>query len=186
MKFLFVGLIALAIIVLIAVRLYRGRITVEPKATSGAARVIVRKVSDVDGISIRLDINAKPSLFILLGADGSINRMGTGTVENTEHDLFIGRTDPAIFEAVRSHLTEEMLLVLLGRTFQLPNPHGAPCKMSLTFQFKDSTSDGIGFLYGSESEGLPKEVIGFVTAAVLQTDPWYEDFKRNAAKRKKP
>ena len=35
MKFFFVGLIALAIIVLIAVRLYRGRITVEPKATSG-------------------------------------------------------------------------------------------------------------------------------------------------------
>lgn len=102
------------------------------------------------------------------------------------NDLFIGRTDPAIFAAVRSHLTEEMFLVLLGRTFQLPNPRGAPCKLTLTFQFKDSTSDGIGFLYGSESEGPPREVADFVTAAVLQTDPWYEDLKRNAARRKKP
>jgi hypothetical protein len=185
MKFFFVGLIALAIIVLVTVRLYRGRSTVEPKATSGA-QVIVRKVSDVDIIFIRLDINAEPSLAVVLGADGSINRLGTGSVENTEHDLFIGRTGPAIFEAVRSHLTEEMLLALLGHTVQLANPRGAPCKMTLTFQFKDSTSDGFGFLYGSESEGPPREVADFVTAAVLQTDPWYEEFKRNAAKRKKP
>jgi hypothetical protein len=149
-------------------------------------RVIGRKVPDVDTIFIRLDINAKLSLAVVLGADGSINRGGTGTVENTEHDLFIGRTDPAIFEAVRSHLTEEMLLVLLGRTFQLQNPRGAPCKLALTFRFKDNTSDGFAFLYGSESEGPPPEVVGFVTAAVLQTDPWYEDFKRNAARQKKP
>lgn len=39
--------------------------TVEPKD-----RVIVRKVSDVDIIFIRLDINAEPSLSVVLGADG--------------------------------------------------------------------------------------------------------------------
>jgi len=145
-----------------------------------------RKVSDVDTIYVSLEVNARLSLAVLLGADGSINRMGTGTVKNTEHDLFIGLTDPAIFMAVRSHLTEEMLLILLGHTFRVPNPHGAPCKMTITLQFNNGTSGGFEILYGSESEGPPREVVDFVMAAILQTNPWYEDFKRMAAKRKKP
>jgi hypothetical protein len=187
MKLFFVGLIALAIIVLIAVRLYRDWIPLELKAASGGppGQAITRKVSDVDAIFIKLDINAKPSLAVVLSADGSINRMGTGTLENTEHDLFVGRTDPAIFQAVRSHLTEAMLQ-LLGLTFHKQNPRGAPCELTLTFQFKDNTSDGFVIFYGAESEGPPGDVASFVRAAVIQTDPWYRNFKRTAAGRKQP
>jgi hypothetical protein len=195
MKFLFVGLFALAVIVLIAVRLLRGRIPVEPMAASGGppAPVVAsasadpgpRKAADIAALSVKLDIDEKPSLYILLSADGSITRMGTGTVKNTERELFIGRTDPAIFEAVRSHLSEAMLQNL-GQAFQQQNSHGAPCKLTLNFQFKDGTSSGLAFLYSSESEGAPTDVADFVTAAVHETDPWYENFKRTAAGRQKP
>jgi hypothetical protein len=71
-------------------------------------------VADVRTIGIKLEINANTMLlFILVSADGSINRAGSGTLEDKEEKdrhFFIGVTDPAIhptiFERVRSHLTE--------------------------------------------------------------------------------
>ncbi|PYX27095.1 MAG: hypothetical protein DMG80_19595 [Acidobacteria bacterium] len=179
MKFFLLGLVALAILALVAVRLLRGRITVEGETTSPAPSETTTKVAEVDAFTITLDIDEKPSLFVLLAADGAINRMGKGTVGDPAGGLFIGKTDPAIFEAVRSHLSEDMLQVL-GRSFQLQNPRGVPCKLTLTFKFKDGTSSGLAFLYGSESEGVPGDVEDFVTTAVRLTDPWYENFKRTA------
>src|SRR5262249_33807988 len=49
------------------------------------------------GIMVTLKVGGEQSLFIMLGADGSINRVGTGAVDNAERDMFIGRTDPALF-----------------------------------------------------------------------------------------
>jgi hypothetical protein len=186
MKVYLIGLVALAVGVLIVVRLLRGRVPPEPNAASTEPRdsAAARKASDVRGFTITLDIDGKPSLFVLLGADGSINRLGTGTLENKESELFIGLTDPAIFEPVRSHLTDAMLQATIGQTFQDQHQRGRPCKLTLTFQFKDGTSNGFVFLYGSESEGPPREVADFVRLAVQQTDPWYEDFKRGVAKHK--
>jgi hypothetical protein len=190
MKFFLLALVALAIVVLIAVRFFRGRVPAEPQAASEGPRppasadagAGTRKVSDIRALTIRLDINEKPSLFVMLAADGTVNRMGTGTLENTERELFIGRIDPAIFVAVRSHVTEAMLQIL-GQTFQNQNPRGAPCKLTITSQFQDGNSDGFAFLYGSESEGMPQDIVNFVTAAARETDPWYENFKRTASGR---
>ena len=77
------------------------------------------KLPDVRDIALELNINENTSLlFILLGADGSINRRGSGTLGNKNKDLFIGKATPAIFERVRSHVTEEMLQGL-GMRFRL-------------------------------------------------------------------
>jgi len=70
MKFFLFGLIVLAI--LTALYFYRGRVWTGSADHSTSAR----KVADVHDIAVKLDINAKPSLFILLSADGSINRSG--------------------------------------------------------------------------------------------------------------
>ena len=167
MKFFLFGLIVLAI--LTALHFYRGRVWTGSADHSTSAR----KVADVHDIAVKLDINAKPSLFILLSADGSINRSGSGTSENKNPDLFIGLTDPAIFKAVRSHLTEVMLQ-RVGQTFPHQNARGAPCKLTLMFQFNDGTSGGSVYLYGADSEGPPSDVVGFVTAALRETDSWYQ------------
>jgi hypothetical protein len=152
MKFLLLGLVALAILALVAVRLLRGRIPVEGKAASPPTPGASGKVAEVDAFTITLDVDEKPSLFLLLASDGTINRMGRGVLGDPVGDLFIGKTDPAIFESVRSHLNEDMLQVP-GRSFQHQEPRGVLCKLSLTFKFKDGTSGGLAFLYGSESEG---------------------------------
>ena len=134
-----------------------------------------RKVADVRALLIDLKINEDTTLlFIVLGADGSINRSGSGTFKNKSGDMFIGKTDPAIFENVRLHLTEEMLQGL-GYTFRPKEVRGAPCKLTLIFQFKDGPDGGSEYLYGSESEGPPGDVVDFVRAAVGETEGWYQD-----------
>jgi hypothetical protein len=91
-------------------------------------------------------------------------------------------TDPAIFQAARAHLSTEVFQ-FLGSTFQMKNPVGTSCKLTIVFQFNDNSSNGLVFLYGAESEGPPTEVADFVRAAVRQTDPWYDIFKRSVSRR---
>jgi hypothetical protein len=181
MKIFVIVIAALAVVVMIVVRLLRGRL---PMEASGQTKTPVPagKLSEVVAFTINLDVEEKPALFILLGEDGSINRMGKGTAEAAERELFIGKTDPAIFLSVCSHLTKGMLQSL-GQGYQMQAPRGASCKLTITVKFKDGSSNGMAFLYGSESNGPPRDVAEFVTTAVAQTDPWYEEFRRNALRR---
>jgi hypothetical protein len=177
MQILFLSLGALAVVVLIVVRLLRGRVS-----TDRETAVPGRNVSDVVAFTITLEVDEKTSLFILLGKDGCINRMGSGTAENLDGELFIGNADPSIFLAVRSHLTPGMLRSL-AQGFRMPTPRGASCKLTVIFQFEDKSSLGISFFYGSESEGPPKDVAAFVTSAVTWTNALYENFRQNALRR---
>lgn len=70
---------------------------------------MTRNLFDVTAIAISLDIDAKSSLFVLVSEDETINRRGAGYPEHTEVDLYMGVTDPAVFEAVRDRLTADML-----------------------------------------------------------------------------
>ena len=140
-----------------------------------------RKAADVDGIAISLTIDGKLSLFILLAEEGLINRMGTGSLIENEEELCIGRGDPSIFRQVRAQLTEGMLRAL-GREYEFGEIRGASCKLEIVFQFKDKTSDGLALLYGSESQGPPKDARDIVTAAVFLTETWYQEFRKTAAK----
>lgn len=163
MAILFISLFVLAII-LIAVRINVTR------TRSGQSSTTSKRRDDVCGLSILLEINDTRSLLVLLAADGSINRLGTGTLENTENGLFIGVTNPEIFQAVRAQLSTKVFQ-FLGGQFQPRNPAGASCKLTITFQFNDNSSNGFIFFYGSESEGPPLEVADLVRAAVRLTDP---------------
>jgi hypothetical protein len=82
MKFFLLGLVALAIVALVAVRLLRGRIPVDGETASPAPSGTATKVAEVDAFTITLDVDEKPSLFVLLAADGAINRMGRGTLDD--------------------------------------------------------------------------------------------------------
>jgi hypothetical protein len=182
MNIFLIVLAVLAVLVMILVRLLRGRL---PTEITGPTKTCIptRKLSKIEAFTISLEIEKQPSLFILLSDDGGINRMGRGTADTAERELFIGKTDPAIFKAVCSHFTKGMLQTL-GRGYQAPEPLGASCELTITFKFKDGSSNGIAFRYGSESEGPPKDVADFVIAAVRQTDPWYQEFRRDALRRK--
>jgi hypothetical protein len=102
-------LVVLAVAILAGVRLLRGRLP-EAGTTSGnaaAASSPFGTTTEVVGISITLEIADTTALFVLLDADGSINRK-EGRLENTEQELFVGKRDPAVFEVVRLEITRSL------------------------------------------------------------------------------
>ncbi len=137
-------------------------------------------VSDIAAVMITLKAGDNRALFILLAADGSINRQGTGAVNNQEHDLFIGVTKEPLFDQLMTYLDDEMLRFMGGR--DLPDQKGVPCMLSIGFSFRSADDNGFGFRYGSESIGPPHEIVQFVTAAVQLTNPWFNEFKQAARK----
>ena len=142
------------------------------------------KVADIIAVNISLEINSEMALFILLAADGSINRMGTGTVSNKERDLFIGVASEPLFARLMAHLNDEMLKFMGG--YDVPDKRGAFCKLSIGLQFADGSTNGFGVIYGAESKGPPREIGVFVKEAVSITQPWYAAQKKMTGQKEAP
>lgn len=129
---------------------------------------------DVQTILLDLKVDSKKLLFILVAADGTINRIGNGTLGNNNFDMFIGCTGAAIFEKVRPHLADSVLQDL-GKSIQCGTVRGLSCKFTVIVGFTDGTEDGFEYLYGSESQGPPKYVVDFVRVAIAETEGWYQE-----------
>ena len=136
---------------------------------------------DVTGLVITLKVEDDLSLLVLLAADGSINRLGTGTVNNTEKEVFIGVTDPKLFETIRPHINSDVIRWIGGRAD--PAPKGKICELAIGLFLPNKEERTIYFKYGSESIGPPPEVSGLVLSAIEITNPWYEQFKAGRAKK---
>lgn len=135
---------------------------------------------DITGIGIYLKVDDDLSLFGLLAADGSINRLGTGALNNTEKAMFIGTTDPNLFQRLRAQITPALLKWIGGRVDQ--NLRGKVCELQIHLMLANSTEESISLKYGSDSLQPPPEVSQFVAAFVEVTSPWYEAQKSPAAK----
>ena len=83
---------------------------------------------DVTGLAITLKVEDDLSLLVLVAADGSINRLGTGTVNNTEKEMLIGVTDPKLFENIRPHLNSDVVRWIGARADQAPK--GKICELT--------------------------------------------------------
>jgi hypothetical protein len=139
---------------------------------SDQSRKTPEPVDVLQGIMVMLKVSGEQSLFIMLAADGSINRVGTGAVDNTERDMFIGRTDPALFRGLGQQITPE-LLAWCGQSRADPSPKGKVCELTVGFKRGSGEELLTGWRYGSESMGPPPEVGQFVVAAVRATEPWF-------------
>jgi hypothetical protein len=137
----------------------------------------------INAIMVKLDIADRQALFIVLANDGLVNRLGTGAVNNTENDLFIGRTNDPLFTELRAQVRPEWL-DRFGE-YDVPSKAGSTCKLSVLFKAAQGDKGGVSFIYGSESQGPPGDICHFVTEAVRLTDPWYEKQKQMAANSKK-
>jgi hypothetical protein len=131
---------------------------------------------DIHGILVTVLIGGEQSLFIMLSSDGSINRMGTGAVDNAERDMFIGKIGPELFQHLRAKVTQE-LLGWCGQRLADPQPQGKICELTVGFQRADGEELMTKWQYGSESQGPPPEVCQFVVAVVEATAPWFEQQK---------
>jgi hypothetical protein len=130
----------------------------------------------IKGIMVTLHIADQQALFIMLASEGTINRMGTGSVSNIERDLFIGRTTPELFEGLRQRVGAD-LLRWIGQ-YGDPSPRGKLCRLTVGFQHDDGSEAMSHWQYGAESQGPPPVVRDFVIAAVRTTDPWFQQQKQ--------
>jgi hypothetical protein len=134
------------------------------------------EVSDIKVVAVTLNISDKPSLFVLLAADGSINRLGTGAVKNRDNELFIGVTKEPLFDRLMTNLQDSWLDHMGG--YDVPDQQGAPCELSIAFSFGKDNDNGFEFRYGSESQGPPEDIARFVIAAIEITEPWFKAQKK--------
>lgn len=142
------------------------------------------KPEDITGVAMSLKADDELLLFALLAADGSINRLGTGTVDNTEKEMCIGViSDPKPFENLRAQISRDLFKWIGGRADQ--SPKGKICELTIWLFLPNKGERTIYFKYGSESIGPPPEVSRLVLAAIDETNPWYEQSRAGIAKKGK-
>ena len=126
-------------------------------------------------IFVKREVDSRQNLCVLLAQDGLVNRLGTGAVNSSERDFFIGHTNEPLFTQLRDKLRPEW--VAYRRTYDIPNKRGRTCTLTILVQDAEGQEHGVGFRYGSRSRGPPLDICQFVTEAVRLTDPWYEQQK---------
>jgi hypothetical protein len=141
----------------------------------------VPDVSPICGILVTLHVAGEQVLYLMLSADGTIHRMGTGSESNTERDLFVGRSSRATFERLRKQVTPEPLQ-WLGQ-FSDPHLRGKQCRLTIGLGWSDGTELASQWEYGTQSQGPPDEIGQFVLAGIDATDSWYEQQKELASRK---
>lgn len=129
----------------------------------------------VSGIMVTLEIDGDQSLFVLLTKDGTINRLGDGSEDNTENDLFIGCSNPESFHQVKK-FARPVIDNWIG-AYGSPDHKGKPCKLLVGFQTDDGNELISHWEYGSQSQGPPPDVTKLVIGAVNATDAWWQEQK---------
>lgn len=137
------------------------------------AMAIQMTPQSINAIMVKLEITCRQALFIVLAADGLVNRQGMGTVNNTENDLFIGRTDAPLFAELRALIRPEWM-DRFG-SYDVPDKVGEICNLAVLFKADNGEEGGLQFFYGSASQGPPSDVGGFVREAVRMTASWYDE-----------
>jgi hypothetical protein len=126
---------------------------------------------------IELTIDDQPGLFLAVTDDERIRRSGSGYLNPDEKDLFSGPSDEPvcarIAAAIKAEWLEESLL------YELPDPQGQLCVLTLQFDGEQIGTKVIRFKYGSESIGVPPEFREFVRLAVSLTESWYQNWRRS-------
>lgn len=129
---------------------------------------------NVDGIIINLTVDGDLQFFVLLAADGTINRLGPQTPEMaTSSMLFTGQTDDPLFRQIIQEMPDE-IFQLLGRRFELPERAGKECELTIAFRAQDGEQDAWQLAYGTESIGPPEEIVNFLKRCREITEPWYQ------------
>lgn len=136
---------------------------------------------DVVGVLITLYVETEQVLFILLTADGAVNRMGTGAVDNQEKRLFIAQSSGEMFEDLKSRIQRDSMQWEGG--YRAPEQTGKTCCLTVGFMNDQGEQSVCKFQYGSESQGPPNDLCDLVMAAIEITDPWYQEQNRVVTKR---
>jgi hypothetical protein len=125
----------------------------------------------ITGVIVKLAVGGAPCLFVMLGADGAVHRMGSGAAGNTDFDHHVGTAPEPLFQAFMGRISEE-LFTHAGR-YRMPGAEGAPCELVVLFRRDDGGTIAFQFEYGAESAGPPEDVLDLVEAATSVTGAWW-------------
>lgn len=134
----------------------------------------MRTIDEVQRIQIVLQTDERLLLHIVLSSDGTVQRLGSGRLDNDEFVLVKGVADKTLLDEVLKSLPEEFLES--EGSYSDPNPRGQRLGLSITLMV-NGCEHSLQIVYGSESEGPPDDVVAFVVAAKELTESWYQRMK---------
>lgn len=126
--------------------------------------------SAVVACAITLEVNGERNLFVLLDADGTVNRQGNGRSDSDIGALYLGATDKPLFKSLMMNVPDD--LFQRAGSYGDPAPRGLPCKLTIIFE-GGGESAAFEYEYGSESSGPPAEIRELVVNAIELTGPYY-------------
>ena len=126
----------------------------------------------LEAFMIQMSVDSAPTLYLVLSADGAVNRGGSGNASSREPDVFIAQTDGAMFREV-APLFNPQWLERPGM-YRRTGPPAPRHVLTLTFIRAAEQPVVLGFDYGP-GDGPPPDVHAFVQRALAVTQSWYED-----------
>jgi len=138
----------------------------------------MKNINDINSIQIILQADDRLLLHIVLSRGGTVQRLGTGTLDNNERDLLSGVIGIETFDEVLQLLPADLLLT--DASYSDPNLRGTRIGLSIAL-IADEWECSFQMIYGSESEGPPNDVVAFVSAARNLTEKWYQEFKERTS-----
>ncbi|HEU4528504.1 MAG TPA: hypothetical protein VFT80_11325 [Actinomycetota bacterium] len=129
------------------------------------------RAGDIIGCFMQMEYGGELVLAIVLELDGSINRMGDGTPSPADSSWYIGLTQEPLFHSLMEVVPDD-LFRYVGR-LELPDRSGVDCKLSVAFHHRDGRAVPFEVVFGSESGGLPLELVTILNRALELTDPWW-------------
>ena len=130
--------------------------------------------AEIENVHISLVVNEEQVLALRVSKNGALNRMGDGSDDPKMRLMFMKRIEEPLFDRLMEILSVD-LLSMVGR-YTFPDPKGDHTQLLITLEGDNEAETGFEFVYGSDSEGPPEEIIDFVEYAVELSDPYWEDF----------
>jgi hypothetical protein len=131
---------------------------------------------NITSILITMLLEERQILFIAVSKDGSTNRMGDGSANCTDNDMFIGHSDNNGFDELVKDIDDEFI-AFSGAVYDIPNKVGREAKLRVAYM-GEGIDNGFEIIYGEKSQGPPKQIVDFVLKAIKFTDPWHKEQKR--------
>lgn len=131
----------------------------------------------VNAVIISKEIDDGMSIFVLLARDGSINRIGNGSLECDEKDMFIGITQDKLFEKFMDGCPAHFITAPGEAYAPQGEMKGKKVKVTLMFNCGEEER-GLMFFYGTDSGGIPEDLSQVVDLAIDVTEPWYQNQRK--------
>jgi len=128
-------------------------------------------IKNLKNILITMEAGGDNLLSIRLSEDGSLHRMGSGTLNNPDRNLYIGINKDGLFDKLKKSISKNIFKY--AGYYSSNEIKGLKCELTIFFQILNEEDTVFNFIYGSESIGPPPELCDLIVNAVNLTNGWW-------------